>query len=326
MAENSKIEWTDHTFNPWIGCQKVSPGCDHCYAEERMDKRFHRVDWGPHGARVRTSAANWKQPLKWNREAAAAGVRKRVFCASLADVFDNHASIDPQWRLDLWELIGRTKNLDWLLLTKRPQNFYKMLPESYGMPAWGNGWPNVWIGTTVENQEEANRRVPHLLAVPARLRFLSCEPLLGPVDLSVWIGVHHHPGNDQSSPHLIELVRAARRAIGPTLDWIICGGESGPGARPMHPDWARSLRDQCAAAGVAYHFKQWGEWEPRTEWGGHLGGGRFETMMAIMPDGSACPDDATPQYVGAHRMARVGKHRAGRLLDGVEHNDYPQVT
>lgn len=251
--ENSKIEWTDHTFNPWIGCQKVSPGCDHCYAEAQ-DARWRPTDtrWGPHAGRTRTSAANWRKPLAWDRAAHQTGTRPRVFCASLADVFDNHASIATEWRADLWQMIRATDDLDWLLLTKRPQNIAKMLP-----PDWADGWPNVWLGTTVENQTEADRRIPHLLAVPAAVRFLSCEPLLGPVDL---MGAHG-------------------------IDWVICGGESGPGARPMQAVWARSLRDQCASAGVAFHFKQWGE------------------------------HDASG--------ARIGKHRAGRLLDGRAHDGLP---
>lgn len=256
MGKRSKIEWCDHTFNPWTGCQKVSPGCDHCYAEGWAHRSGH-VEWGPHGARRRTSVSTWNQPLKWNAEAAAAGRRARVFCASLADVFDNHASITSGWRGDLWHLIARTPHLDWLLLTKRPQNIGRMLPDGYGAPAWGEGWPNVWLGTTAENQDEANRRIPHLLAVPAQVRFLSCEPLLGPVDLTdlsrpTGLGIHEYsaldcdvdPGDDEWA--------------GAVIDWVICGGESGPGARPMAQEWARSLRDQCRGRGVAFFMKQMG--------------------------------------------------------------------
>ena len=167
MAENSKIEWTDHTFNPWVGCTKVSAACDHCYAEAWAKRTGQSQLWS--GARRRTSETNWRQPLKWNREAAAARVQRKVFCASLADVFDNQA--EPQWREDLWALIQDTPNLDWQLLTKRPQNIAKMLPDD-----WGGGYGNVWLGTTVENETEAARRIPHLLAVPAVVRFLSVEP------------------------------------------------------------------------------------------------------------------------------------------------------
>lgn len=298
MAESS-IEWTDYTFNPWIGCQAVSPGCDHCYAETQNGVyKWNAAGWGPHAARHRTSAANWKKPLAWNRKAEAEGVRRRVFCASLADVFDNHASIDPQWRLDLWELIAETPAIDWLLLTKRPQNIKRMLPDE-----WDSGWPNVWLGTTVENQSEADRRIPHLLAVPAKVRFLSCEPLLEKVDLQKgadW-GVMSPAGMeyDKYNPltgmweyDLDETGSSTSSGFGPRIDWVIAGGESGPKARPMYPDWARALRDQCAEAGTAFFFKQWGEWAPN------------ETQ-------------------GPDFFQRVGKKAAGALLDGKEHREFP---
>src|ERR1700742_1244127 len=145
MGEITGIEWTDHTFNPWIGCQKVSPGCDNCYAEAMMDKRYGKVQWGPHGERKRTSEANGRKPLQWNKAAKAAGKRPRVFCASLADVFDNQ--VDQSWRIDLFALIRECKKLDWLVLTKRPENMEKMLPSD-----WREGYSNVWLGTTAEDQ------------------------------------------------------------------------------------------------------------------------------------------------------------------------------
>lgn len=227
MAENSGIEWTTHTFNPWIGCTKVSAACDHCYAEA-WDKRFNGDRWGPHAARKRTKT--WGNPRKWNRQAAEAGERPRVFCASLADVFDNHKSILPEWRADLWRLIRETPNLDWLLLTKRPQNIAKMLPDD-----WGDGWANVWLGATVENQTEADRRIPKLIESPAVVHFLSCEPLQGSVNLRPSLG---WLGDD-------------------AVNWVIAGGENGPHYRPADPQWFRHLRDQCAAAGVPFLFKQW---------------------------------------------------------------------
>lgn len=263
MAENSMIEWTDHTFSPWIGCTKVSPGCDNCYAEHLMDTRLHKVVWGPHGERVHTSAATWRQPLRWNaRHAeffAAHGRRQRVFCASLADVFDN--AVDPAWRVDLFDLIRSTPNLDWLILTKRIGNVRPMLSEAlsiaqhYGirgtlanwLACWVDGEPpaNVWLGATIVNQAEADRDIPKLLEVPARVRFLSMEPLLGPVDLTSipWGGLRVSSLQGWSSPEH-------------GLHWVIVGGESGAGARPMHPDWARSLHDQCAAACVPFFMKQ----------------------------------------------------------------------
>lgn len=325
MGENSGIEWCDHTFNPWIGCTKVSPACDHCYAEA-WDKRFGGERWGPHAPRRRTKT--WDQPVKWNREAAAQGRRFRVFCASLADVFDNHGSITSGWRGDLWHLIARTPHLDWLLLTKRPQNIAKMLPDGYGAPAWGKGWPNVWLGTTVENQEEADRRIPHLLKVPAAVRFLSCEPLLGPVDLTeiaVWRPELH-----------ASIMLDVMRGTGGTpktppgrLDWVIAGGESGPGARPMHPDWPRALRDQCAAAGVPFFFKQWGEWGPDE---GPPAKGRDRIMEGAVPcatlgdDGWIYHADGfTPDpFEGRGRwLYRLGKKAAGAMLDGRKHQEFP---
>lgn len=224
MAENSKIEWTDHTFNPWIGCQKVSPGCDHCYAEALMDTRYHKVDWGPHGERKRTSEANWKQPLRWAKAARGTGKRPRVFCASLADVFDNKAPTGA--RSELFALIRRTPELDWLLLTKRPENITKMLP-----PDWHDGYRNVWLGTTAEDQANYNRRWPVLSRIPKTLGFISYEPAIG---------------------KLIDLDATARRVP----DWIICGGESGKGARLMDPAWARDLRNQCARRNLPFFMKQ----------------------------------------------------------------------
>ena len=250
MAENSKIEWTHHTFNPWIGCQKVSGACDNCYAMA-WDHRFGGERWGAHANRTRTSPANWNKPRRWARDCASRGVRERVFCASLADVFDNHRSIPRGWREDLWELIYETPELDWLLLTKRPQNIAKMLPL-----IWGNGFPNVWLGTTVENQEEANRRIPHLLSVPAVVHYLSCEPLLGEVRLDRLFRV------GQSMTYVDNaLTGFISNGYGGSydkrIDWVITGGESGPNFRRANPDWFRSLRDQCAASDTAFLLKQW---------------------------------------------------------------------
>jgi protein gp37 len=162
-VENSKIEWTDNTFNPWIGCQKVSPGCDHCYAEAMMDHRYGKVQWGPHGERKRTSEENWKKPLRWERQASESGRRIRVFCASLADIWDNKVPRD--WRADLFGLISETPNLDWLLLTKRPSNIERMVDKAISnMKSWP--WPNVWLGTTAEDQEHYDQRGPFLARFP----------------------------------------------------------------------------------------------------------------------------------------------------------------
>lgn len=289
MAENSKIEWTHHTFNPWIGCQKVGPGCDHCYAEAMMDTRLGRVDWGPHASRSRTSASYWRQPLKWNREAAAAGERRRVFCASLADVFDNHGSIQDEWRSDLWRLIEATPNLDWMLLTKRLGNIRNMLPVSFDFERL---YQNVWLGCTVVNQAEADRDIHKLTSVPAVRHFLSFEPLLG------------------------EIVTDPCELIG--IDLVIVGGESGPGSRPMHPDWARSLRDQCVATGVPFFFKQHGDWisvydrdRDDPDWRAVPKPGDWDRKRWLnLAGGMGFHGDKL------NMMRRVGKKASGRLLDG----------
>ena len=224
MAKYSKIQWCTHSFNPWIGCTKVSEACDDCYAEEG-DKRWHWTPqgWGPGKPRHRTSNENWKQPLKWDREAAASGIRARVFCASLSDVFDRE--VDPAWRSDLWDLIRQCPHLDWQLLTKRPQLIASYLPSD-----WDSGWPNVWLGTSVENQRRAGERIPHLVAVPAVVHFLSVEPLLGAITFKSLADI----------------------------EWIIVGGESGPTPRPMEPSWVLDIQAQCKSAGVPFFFKQWG--------------------------------------------------------------------
>lgn len=274
MGENSKIEWCHHTFNPWVGCSKVSAGCANCYAESLMDRRLGKAQWGENGTRVRTSAAYWKQPLKWNErgmvcvdcatpvgsdgdcacgQVGATGKlrRARVFCASLADVFEDRPELAP-WRADLFNLIEETPHLDWLILTKRPENILSTLEaipwaeDDSGPKIKGARclpWPNVWIGTSVENQEQADKRIPELLKVPAKVRFLSCEPLLGPIEFA-------------NVTRRSDCLQVLGTPMLQGIHWVICGGESGHNARPMHPDWARSLRDQCQEAGVPFFMKQ----------------------------------------------------------------------
>lgn len=275
MGKYAEIEWTDHTFNPWWGCVRVSPACDNCYAET-LATRFGNDLWGPHAPRRFFGETHWSEPLRWNAAAVAAGRRERVFCASMADVFERRDDLDAE-RRRLWSLVAATPKLDWLLLTKRPQHVASMVP-------WGDEWPsNVWLGTTVENQRFAEIRVPHLLAAPAKVRFLSCEPLLGAVDLSPWIRA------GEPSP----------------LHWIIAGGESGFGSRPMHPAWVRGLRDFADARGIAFHFKQWGNWAP----------------AAAVP----AMRSTTVQFPGASpvEMVRAAKKDAGRILDGSTHDGLP---
>ena len=223
MGATTEIAWCDSTFNPWIGCQKVSAGCDNCYAETLMDKRYHKVQWGPHGERKRTSEANWKLPLRWNRAAKASGKRPRVFCSSLADVFDNQ--VDPSWRIDLFDLIGDTEHLDWLLLTKRPENIAKMLPTNWNV----EDYANVWLGTTCEDQANYDRRWPVLSKVPAAVHFISYEPAIGPLTI-----LKH-----KEKP-----------------EWMICGGESGRGFRDMPSAWAENIMDECDEYFVPFFMKQ----------------------------------------------------------------------
>jgi protein gp37 len=230
MAETTTISWCDATFNPWLGCSRVSLGCLECYAARdahRWEKKRGKT-WGAGSGRYVYGAEHWKAPLRWNKNAALDDVRKKVFCASTADVFEEFPGLDDH-RVRIWDLIAQTPNLDWQLLTKRPQNILKMVPATW---LTGN-WPyNVWIGTSVEDQAAANKRIPEILRVPAAVRFLSCEPLLGPVELK---GVKEGD-----------------------LQWVIVGGESGPGARPMDLAWARSLKDQCQDGGIALWVKQLG--------------------------------------------------------------------
>jgi len=329
VAEQTAISWCDATFNPWWGCQHVSDACTFCYAEA-LSKRTGFVEWGPGTERRRTGAVNWGKPLAWNRKAALDGVRRRVFCASMADFFDNQVPAD--WRRDAWALIRACDSLEWLILTKRPQMITRMLPED-----WGDGWPHVRLGTTVENQEEAERRIPPLLVVPSRLgRFLSVEPMLGPVDLD---GIWGYPGSATCE-------QIDRWPIG----WVICGGESGPHARPTDPAWVRALHRQCLNASVPFHLKQWGEFLMAEEvvtnpvrppgdeeetayryqdgyaeigWSDH-----FDIMYGAAADDRGAPERIWHEYwsSGTGRMLRrVGVKRAGALLDGVSYREFPRA-
>jgi protein gp37 len=255
MADETAIQWTDHTFNTWWGCARVSPACRFCYADG-LARRYGHELWRRSGPRRMLSDTNWKKPLKWNRDAERAGKPALVFCCSMADVFERHPVDEINAQLDsararLWDLIDETPWLRWQLLTKRIENVASMAP-------WGEQWPsNVWLGTSVEDQRRADERIPTLLMLPAAVRFLSCEPLLGPVDLT------KVAYTDGGGTHL-DVVHGRHGAPGlwaapaQRVSWVIAGGESGPKHRPMNLDWARSLRDQCAAAGVPFLFKQVG--------------------------------------------------------------------
>lgn len=231
MGIDTRISWTTHTFNPWWGCVKVSPACDECYAE-RDSKRYGHAVWGKDAPRRQLSDHYWQQPLKWNELAFQQGIRERVFSGSMCDVMEDRSDLAPL-RMRLYNLIENTPQLDWQLLTKRPQNFVRFLPSHWlAAPR-----TNVWLMTTVESQEYVWRLVA-LLKTPAVIRGISYEPALGPLDLST---------------------NAIPELWNSRLHWVIAGGESGPRARPSNPQWFRDVRDQCVSAGCAFHFKQWGE-------------------------------------------------------------------
>lgn len=341
------------TFNPWIGCSKVSPGCLHCYAAELDLRRFSKtlgeatkeapiVHWGKGAPRWRTSEATWKNPPKWNRQAQALGTRLRVFCASLADWLDDEVPLE--WLADLLSLVRSTPHLDWIFVSKRPENWRdRMLAISDGLFGcdvrwfardWLNGEAprNVWFIVSTEDQQRADERIPVMFEISAVVHGISAEPLLGPVDLTRWLTFFKTVGNTDTITN--------RQA----LNWVIVGGESGDDVktpdgkiisriRPMNPNWARSLRDQCGAAGVPYFHKQWGEWLP----------GKFDRRKGKM----ICEPTVTGQEIGrifwtnsrapavylwdeadhywTHASARVGKAEAGKLLDGREHNATPNT-
>lgn len=287
MGETTGISWTDHTFNPWEGCTKVSPGCKNCYAEAR-NARFHPelvglpedmpkrtgngLHWGDHADRLMRSPAYWREPLKWAKAARAAGERRRVFCASLGDVFEDRPDVLDA-RARLFALIEQTPELDWLLLTKRPEKMLRLAPAS-----WAGGWPShVWAGTTAESNDTLWDRARHLLRVPARVRFLSCEPLLEEVDLRPYLGgsfrcagcdTMQWPVMDEPSGRCgeDEDFEPACRFVEVGVHWVIVGGESGPKARRFDLAWARSVVAQCAEAGVPCFVKQLGA-RPVGDWG-----------------------------------------------------------
>lgn len=379
--ENSAIEWTDHTFNPWRGCTKVSAGCANCYAD-RQSKRNPKTlgIWGPHGTRIVAAEAQWKKPLQWNAEDEKTGNRARVFCASLADVFEDWngpirnakgeslATFGGGYRpaltgddfclltmndvrRRLFALIDETPWLDWLIVTKRPENIRKFwvckgdTDGDGGCGACHLGQcqyrKNVWLMTSVENQEQADKRIPELLNCRqlSPVLGLSCEPLLGRLNMADYFGTHYVDPEDGYS-------ECGDLPYNHGIDWVIAGGESGTNARPMHPDWARSLRDQCQDAGVPFFFKQWGEFftssivdgKPHfrqfrsySHWTAKAptwvrGGVCLNTSGQILETGkdfmSARDDGLFPVTV----LDRVGKKQAGRLLDGREWSEFPSVS
>ena len=300
QMKDSKIEWCHHTVNFWWGCTKVSAACFFCYAEA-MARIFapKTVKWGAAGARWLRGEKAGSELHGHARRAKRLGVRHRVFINSMSDTFeDNEQTADTREYL-FTRLLEVGYSLDCLLLTKRPENVLRMVPKD-----WLEHWPSwVWIGTTVEDQTSADLRIPELIKIPARVRFLSCEPLLGPVNIEDYIGDECDGGYVLgSSP----------------INWVICGGESGPNARPMHPDWAKSLREQCAEAAVPFFFKQWGEWTPSE----NISVGN-DLEFAERVDPYPAHLFITPERVT--EVHRIGKKSAGRLLDGVDHSAFPEV-
>ena len=335
MGQNTKIEWASMSFNCWWGCTKVSKGCQHCYADT-LATRYGNDIWGPTAGRKPMSESYWKQLDKWQRLAEKATTIEerfpRVFCCSMSDLFEGPETCQIQaaynvvveGRRRLFEAIDRTPNLQYLLLTKRPENMIEFTPLS-----WLEQWPaNVMAGTSVEDQEAADKRIPELLKVPAR-HFLSIEPLLGPVSLLQYWQDTLTQKNPQGAFGQSDTWDTW---LDGGIDWVIVGGESGPGARPMHPDWVWTLRDQCQAADVPFHFKQWGEWLPaeatgsleafeeirrieRNHYNGLLAKPSASDHVCIIPMGEK----------GQQFCWRVGKKAAGRLLDGREWNEFPET-
>jgi protein gp37 len=297
------IEWTatrlpdgtvlkGKSFNPWQGCHKVSAACKNCYAEQNAN-RFNPGHWGLLAPRKMQSEKYWQQPHVWNRYALKKGIRLKVFCNSMSDLFERHVNPDinellNEQRSRLFNLTKETPYLDYLFLTKRIDNVLSMVPSD-----WLTDWPvNVWQGTTIENKQELEIRMPELLKVPAQIRFVSMEPLLEAVDMSNYLKRKEH------WPYTTG------------IDWVIAGGDSGDYPRPSHPDWFRSLRDQCEESGVPFFFKQWGELLPHCQ--------AAEDQKAY-PKEYPSPHNPNKKNI----YYRVGKTRAGRLLDGREHNDMP---
>lgn len=304
----TKIEWATDVWNPVTGCTKVSAGCANCYAE-RMAPRFNGVIHPAPFSTVVLHPDRLEQPLHWRKP-------RRVFVCSMGDLF--HPDIDGNFRSSVWHIMGRCPQHTFMVLTKRADRLWVIREPYYGT------LPNVWLGVSVEDQAAADERIPLLLQTPAAVRFVSVEPMLGAVNL--WALRDGSWYDAEGATRYNALTGAAwwggtgdhGLGGGPKLDWIICGGESGPGARPMHPDWPRSPRDQCGAAGVPFLFKQWGEF---VSVGGHSCTGDF----GVWPDGSyhRLVGGEWPALGRAALMRRVGKKSAGRLLDGREWDEYP---
>jgi protein gp37 len=367
MADKSKIEWTDATWNIITGCSVVSPACTNCYAMRLAGTRLRSH---PSRAGLTTDSKagpvwtgdvrfneEWLlQPLQWKRP-------RRIFVAAHGDLF--HKGVKDEWLDKIFAVMQSARRHTFQILTKRPERMREYISQLSTIADGANQewfsrgfvwpvaskeareeWPfkNVWLGTTAEDQERADERIPHLLATPAAVRFVSIEPMLGDIELgpSGALGrvkirtPRKAPANVEPARGDELLLDVIKRMGGtveeiPGVDWVICGGESGPNARPMHPDWARSLRDQCAAAGVSFHFKQWGEWAPQA---GAVDGWTIDDNPEISRfdhrdwEGDHYGEPYRPMWDQERdddTVSRIGKKRAGRLLDGVEHNGFPEI-
>ena len=358
MGAESKIEWTEATWNPLRGCTEISPGCVNCYAAA-IAYRFSgpgqpyeglaykdangRCHWT---GKLRMVPEKLDEPLRWRKP-------RQIFVNSMTDLF--HEDVTNEYIAAVFGVMAMAPRHTFQILTKRPERmaeWFKWLKAEYDGPCdqnavlqtslgpyLGDGFdeafedmldcdwplPNVWLGTSVEDQQRADERIPHLLQVPAAVRFLSMEPLLGPVDLQRFLPIYTHKG----PPCCIEQEGWHRTKRDCGIGWIIVGGESGPKARPMHPDWARSIRDQCVAAGVPFHFKQWGEWFPLDQEIVRFEVGHCpdfsKNRRALFPDGHHLPDLTGRGTNGdeATVIVRVGKHAAGRMLDGRTWDELP---
>ena len=314
---STKIEWADATINPIVGCSKCSPGCDNCYAERgaaRMAKHLNAKISGKYSqvvnasgkwnGRTATAFEGWESSDHLHDWMLAALPRKpsRIFVGSMGDVF--HETVEQEWLEAIWEVMRQSPQHTFMLLTKREKKLYEYAHLLQPRP---QPLPNVWLGVTVCNQEEANAKIPVLLNIPAAKRFISIEPMLGPVDL-------------YKIPAALHIIPGA------VVHWVICGGETGPNARPMHPGWVRSLRDHCAAFNGPFFFKGWGEWEPR-EWrrdGATHAVREDDGILHRFAHSPTSQDRAETASEGWHALARVGKSRSGRLLDGIEYNEFPE--
>lgn len=364
MAETTHIEWTDATWNIITGCTLVDEGCRHCYAARLAATRLTHHPSRQGLARLNAQGEakftgevrfndQWlNQPLRWTKP-------RRIFVCAHGDLF--HESVPDEWIDKVFAIMALAPQHTFQVLTKRPDRIRRYLAAPIGGTTRSNWitaaigqqtgqssvkpftWPltNVWLGTSISDQPSADLRIPDLLATPAAVRFLSAEPLLGPVDLWRWIGVHQHPDNNVVDPLVRDaieaMIKAARQKYredtgSSSIDWIIVGGESGPKARPMHPDWARSLRDQCTTAGAAFFFKQWGEWVSGLQMAGVTAissapakDGNFAHPHRRRVHGGELDGEFFEGLPDQHNIIRTGKARAGRLLDGQEWSQMPGV-